>query len=121
MDPLNLPEVLAEYMLAQNKPWKKNGKIWASELGIALGPEHDGCTLAFWLKCKDEPTRDKKPGELLMLKMGDVVHEYVTKLVAEAVKPHGWVVDKIETRVTLEVEIDGDTTESVGSRLDIKL
>lgn len=120
-DTLNLPEVLASYIVESQETRTKNGRIWASELGVALGPEHDGCTLAFWLKCKDEPTKDKKPGELLMLKMGDLVHDYIAELIGKAVWSHGWAVAAVEKRVTLEVELEGDTTESVGSRLDILL
>lgn len=119
--PLNLPEVLEAYLLASNTPRKKEGRIWASDLGIALGPELDGCTLSFWLKCKDEPRRDKTAGELLMLSIGNTTHDFIADLISKAVQPYGWTVESVEKRVTLEVEIDGDTTESVGSRLDIKL
>lgn len=119
--PLNLPEVLYEYLKENEGSWDKNGQIYASDLGVALGPEHSGCTLAFWLKCRNEPVRDKKPGELLMLRMGDVVHDYIARLVEKAVLPYGWYVEAVEERVTLEVELEGDEVESVGSRLDIRL
>jgi hypothetical protein len=114
--PLNIPELLGEYLQRIRKGWDKNGRIYASDVGIALGPEHAGCTLAFWLKCKNEPRKEKGPGELLLLQQGDNVHEVIQAMVAEAVKGTGWTVVGNEEKC--EVHVDG---ERVGGRLDIRL
>jgi hypothetical protein len=118
---VNLAQAIGDYLMESEKPWEKRGRIYASELGLALGPEHSGCTLAFWLKCKNEPTKPDTPGRILMRRIGDLVHDYIASIIGRAVGPYGWYVVAIEERVTLEVEIDDDTTETIGSRLDIKL
>ena len=113
---LDLVAVLGDYMVEQEEQRQKNGRIYASELGVALGPELDGCTLGFWLKCKDEPRRDRTPGEILMTQAGELLHDYLSKAIAAALVGTDWWVVSVETRVHIEAH-----GEEIGSRLDVKI
>ena len=112
----DIPGILTAYLQRTRKGWDKNGRIYASDVGIALGPEHSGCTLAFWLKCRNEPRSEKTPGELLMLQQGDNVHEIIQDMVEEAVVGTGWSVVGREEKCEIFV---GE--ERIGGRLDIRL
>lgn len=92
-------KILADQILEDREQWPKNMKIWASELGVALGPQHDGCQLAFWLKCRDAARRDPKPGELLMWAMGDAAERVIIDLLAKALPKHGWEIVGTQERV----------------------
>ena len=60
--------------------------------------------------------RDKDPGHLLMLKVGELVHEYIAGMIGDAVEPYGWDVTGVEKHVELT---EGSVT--IGGSLDIEL
>jgi hypothetical protein len=113
---LDLVKVLGDHMVAEENQRDKSGRIYASELGVALGPEHDGCTLGFWLKCRNEPRRDRTPGEILMTQVGELLHDYLSEMLRKVLPQHGWEVIAVEERVKIEAH-----GESIGSRLDVKM
>jgi len=94
--------ILAEYITDQYESWDKNMNLWASDLGIALGPEHDGCPLRFWLLCRNASRNKPRPGQVLMFKIGDMIHEKVVDLLTRALPLHGWRVVSDEQRVQSE-------------------
>lgn len=114
--PIDVPSIVAEYITNQPQRSGKSGRIWPSDLGIALGPKHAGCTLAFWLKCRNEPVRPKKPGERVMLDMGDRTHIYVAELLEKALEGTDWHV--AYTEVPVQLEVGG---EEIRGRIDIVL
>jgi hypothetical protein len=116
MEAPNIPAIVSRFIEDQPQRSGKSGRIWPSDLGVALGPKHGGCTLAFWLKCRNEPVRPKKPGEKLMLDMGDKTHTHIADLLEDALEGTGWSVSYREVRV--EIEVNGET---VAGRIDIML
>lgn len=95
---IDLAEVLEAALLADYNTWDKNGKIYATDLGVALGPEHAGCSRAFYEKCRNAPRKKPTVGNILMFKVGDLVHEYMTKLLTAALPQYGWRVVAVEER-----------------------
>jgi len=113
---LNLEECLEQFLMETRGGWDKNGKIYASDLGLALGPEHAGCQTAFWYKCRNAPTKDVNAGRLLLLQAGDLIHDWMGMALSRAVPAQGWRVISIEDRVYLDHD-----DESIGSRLDVMI
>lgn len=109
---LSLEQVLAEAILADRQSWPKAMKIWPSDLGVALGPEHDGCQAAFWHRCRDAEQKEISPGQLLMFKVGDLIHEYMVEMLRKHLPAHGW-----------EVVDDEGRAEAFGisGRFDVKI
>jgi hypothetical protein len=96
---LDLESIMAEAMLAEYNSYPKNMKLWASDLGYSLGPDKDGCPLGFWLSCRDEPKRDPTPGEVMLFKAGDLLHDFIAQMLEKWLPLHGWEVVGVETRV----------------------
>jgi len=111
---LDIENALATHLLDTRGSWEKNGRIYASDLGLALGPEFAGCQVAFWHKCRNAPTKDVNAGRLLLLQAGDLLHDWMGDALKMALPIQGWRVVSIETRVYLDHD-----DESIGSRLDI--
>lgn len=112
---MDLAAVLDKALLDEYEQWPKAMKIWPSDLGVALGHEHDGCQRAFYDKCRDAPRRDRTPGEVLMFKMGDLAETYLIGLLTKHLPAHGWRVVGTQTRCEsfgisgrLDVEIQRD-------------
>jgi hypothetical protein len=111
----NIPRIVEQYIAELPPRSGKDGRIWPSDLGVSVGGDGP-CQVAFWLKCRDEPTRAKKPGEYLMLEMGNHVHVEIANLITEAVKGTGWKVCGRELTC-----IDDYGGEEVRGRYDILL
>lgn len=110
----DIPTLVSEYIRSIPQRSGKDWRIWPSDLGVAL--EDGPCQVAFWLKCRNEPQRPAKPGEYLMLDMGNHVHERIAEMVREAVKGTGWKVSA--TELTVEEQVNGET---IRGRYDILL
>lgn len=87
---IDLEKILADEILLDRKDYPKEGRLFATDLGIALGPDFSGCPRGFWGKCRDEERRDVSPGTLLMFKMGELVEQYIIELLKRALPKHGW-------------------------------
>ena len=111
---LDLERALGEHILESRKGWEKDGRIYASDLGLALGPDFAGCQVAFWHKCRNAPVKETNAGRHLMTQAGDLLHDWVGDAMKMALPMQGWRVVCLEERVTLSH--DG---EDIGSRLDI--
>lgn len=109
---LNLEAILTQALERESKSFPRKGKIYASDLGVALGPEHAGCPRALWEKLHDAPQKAATPGTLLMFRIGDLIHDYIANLLREELPRHGWEVVGVEQNVRLD-EIRG--------RYDIKV
>lgn len=109
---LDLKKILTEAMLAESKSFPRKGKIYASDLGVALGPDHAGCARALWEKLHDAPQKRPSPGELLRFRIGDLIHDYIANLLRKELPKHGWEVIGVEK----DVRLDG-----VRGRYDIKI
>lgn len=111
---LDIVKALGDHILEARRSWDKDGRIYASDLGLALGPEHAGCQAAFWHKCRNAPTKDVTPGRLLLLQAGDLLHDWVSDALKMALPVQGWRVVKVEEKVYLDHD-----SEEIGSRLDV--
>lgn len=109
---IDLEKILEEAMFAELKSFSRKGKIYASDLGVALGPEHAGCPRALWEKLHDAPQKTPSPGELLRFRIGDLIHDYIANLLREELPKHGWKVIGVER----DVRLDG-----IRGRYDIKI
>jgi hypothetical protein len=110
----DLVGALSAAIASEREEWDKNGRIYASDLGTSL--EDGPCALAFRQKCENAPRAPKLPGQLLMLKVGDLLHGYIQWLLPLALEGSGWEVLEIEDKVELFVDDEG-----IGARLDILL
>lgn len=113
---LNLTAALERFILADREPWARNGKIYMSDLGIALGPDHAGCPVAWYLKMRDAPTKEMNAGRILMTQAGDLLHDHMADLLKMALPMEGWRVLKVEKRTYLDTDLEGVT---IGARLDV--
>ncbi len=71
----------------------RTGKVYPSDLG------GESCRRAYWLRYHGEPARPSTPGELLMYKMGDLVHDFIQGVLEQVMPGFGWDVIGIEYRV----------------------
>lgn len=93
--PLSLATVLEEAMREEYRDHSEEVYVRPSNLGVALGPEHAACGAAFWHRSRGAPTTPLSAGQMLMFKMGDLVHEYMVELLRKYLPRYGWyVVDR---------------------------
>lgn len=97
--PINLESVMEAAVRDKHESWPKNMRIWPSDLGVALGPEHDGCQREFWGKCRDLPRKELTVGSLLRFLIGDAIHEFVVEVLSDHLPSFGWRVIGYEERV----------------------
>lgn len=109
---IDLEKILTEAMLEESQSFPRMGKIYASDLGVALGPDHAGCARALWEKLHDAPQKRPSPGELLRFRIGDLIHDYIANLLRKELPKHGWEVIGVENNVRLN---------GVRGRYDIKI
>lgn len=109
---VDLEKILTDEMLANRQSWDKDGKIYATDLGVALGPEHSGCPRAFWEKCHNAPRREPSAGEMLMWRMGELVEEEIIRLLKTALPKVGWELVGTQERVR---------QYGVSGRLDVRI
>ena len=108
---LDLEKILADALAEEYESWDKEMRIWPSDLGIALGPELDGCPVEFWMRCRDEPRKKVSPGQMLMFKMGDLMEEYLVGLLERHAEAHGWrVISSQESREAFGIRGRSDVT-----------
>jgi len=111
---LDLEAALGSHILETRRSWEKDGRIYASDLGLALGPDHAGCQSAFWHKCRNAPTKDVNAGRLLLMQAGDLLHDWMSDALKMALPQQGWRVVSVETKAHLD-----HADESIGARLDV--
>jgi len=94
MEGIDLASVLSESLRALNTPQKP--RIRPSALGLALGPEHDGCQLSWWEQVHGAPVKEPSNGELLMFRQGDNLHEDLVILLMPSLMIEGWEIEGVE-------------------------
>lgn len=109
--PLDLAAVMTEALRADAVPLQKQRErpslIRPSALGLALGPDHDGCVRALWEISRGATQREDTPGELLMFKAGNLLHDEMDRMLRGYLEGHGWRVLGTEMRVSA-FGIEGD-------------
>lgn len=115
--PISLIPALGKRILEEDQPRPDDGFIHASDLGLALGHEKDGCQRAYWLMANGAERTPRTPGRSLMTNAGKLIHDYLPDLLGRALMfDSDWVVDGIE--VPVEYEVDGIV---VRGTYDVKL
>jgi hypothetical protein len=120
---LDLEAILAAALLESRDQREKQGRIFATDLGTALGPDHSGCPRAWWGKCRDEEQKPPTPGKLLMFKMGELMEEYIISVLKEALPTYGWEFVCTQERYEGYQHRVGAAppTDGCSGRLDIKI
>ena len=109
MKPEELTDLLAAHYLAQRKSWKREGRLYMSDLG------DEGCALSKWRTLKDYPQKPKTPGELLMFKQGDNLEEQVADDLASILADKtDWAL--VDRQTSVSITVDG---EEITGKLDI--
>lgn len=109
MKPEELTDLLADHYLAQRKDWKREGRLYMSDLG------NEGCELGLWRKLKDFPQKPKTPGEMLMFKQGENLEEQVADDLAQVLADNSdW--NLVDRQTSVSITVDG---EEITGKLDI--
>lgn len=95
---LDVEAILTDALTQESESWAKDMKIWPSDLGLALGPEHDGCPVSFWHDCRNAERKPIPPGVMLMFRIGDLVEQYLIELLEKYGPAHGWEVVSSQER-----------------------
>jgi hypothetical protein len=94
LKPEQLVGLLGDHFRKKRKSWKRGMKIYASDLGA------EGCRLEFFRKLRDFPSREHKPGELLMFAQGENLEEQVADAIAEVLTgSYEWVIVDKQTSI----------------------
>lgn len=113
IEPPNIPAVIERWLREEDSKsgWRRD-RLHASDLGVMIPGE--GCPRAVWLRLRGAQARLATPGELLMFRKANSIHEMMSKLLSKRLPIDfpGWVVEAIE---------EADAEHYGEARLDVLL
>lgn len=109
----NIPGIIERWLREQDASggWRRD-RLHASDLGVMIPGE--GCQRQVWLRVRGAEGRLATPGELLMFRKANAIHEMMSGLLKERLPLDnpGWVVEAIE---------EADAEHYGEARLDVLL
>lgn len=113
IEPPNVPAIIERWLREEDAKggWRRD-RLHASDLGVMIPGE--GCPRAVWLRLRGAQARLATPGELLMFRKANSIHEMMSKLLSERLPLDfpSWVVEAIE---------EADAEHYGEARLDVLL